>query len=322
MMSEIKSERVLELFFRAMRGESLSVRQLADQYHVSTRSISRDIAELKAFLAEHRELVGNAELQYSTKDHCYQLNLDDFISSKELFAIVKVLIGCRPFNTQDLLALIEKLKLHTSPEDRKKLDNFIRKELYHYKQIHQDNPDLLSTLWELTEYIEAKRPITIQYNRMDRTQGKRKVLPQSILFSDYYFYLIAYDIEDNTFTAKHYRVDRITHIVAHREKIRLPRDKEFDEGYLRERCQFMWPGELQKIRFEFSGPSVQAILDKIPTARIIELNHGTPVIEAEVFGNGIRMYLLSQGSWVKVLSPASFVEEMKAEVEKMMGNYE
>ena len=87
MMSKIKSERVLELFFRAMRGESLSVRQLADQYHVSTRSISRDIAELKAFLAEHRELVGNAELQYSTKDHCYQLNLDDFISSKELFAI-------------------------------------------------------------------------------------------------------------------------------------------------------------------------------------------------------------------------------------------
>ena len=84
----------------------------------------------------------------------------------------------------------------------------------------------------------------------------------------------------------------------------------------------MWPGELQKIRFEFSGPSVQAILDKIPTARIVELNHGIPVIEAEVFGNGIRMYLLSQGSWVKVLSPVSFVEEMKAEVEKMMKNYE
>lgn len=321
-MTDMKSNRMLELFFRALRGESLSVRQLADEYKVSTRSISRDIAELKAFLAEHRELVGNAELNYSNKDRCYQLYLDDFISSKELFAIVKVLIGCRPFDTQDILALIEKLKRHTSPEERKKLDNFIRKELYHYKQIHLDCADLLGTIWELTEHIEAKRPITIQYNRMDRTQVKRKILPQSILFSDYYFYLIAYDADDESFTAKHYRIDRITSIVAHREKIRLPRDREFDEGYLRERCQFMWPGDLQKIRFEFSGPSVQAILDKIPTARIIELDHGIPVIEAEVFGNGIRMYLLSQGSWVQVLSPASFVEEMKAEVEKMMGNYE
>lgn len=33
------------------------------------------------------------------------------------------------------------------------------------------------------------------------------------------------------------------------------------------------------------------------------------------------MTLLSQGSWVKVLSPQSFVDEMKQEVEKMMEGY-
>lgn len=321
-MTDMKSNRLLELFFRALRGEPLSVHKLADEYQVSTRSISRDIAALKAFLAEHRELVGNAELIYSTKDRYYQLYLDDFISSKELFAVVKVLIGCKPFSTQELLTLIGKLKRHTSPEERKKLDNFIRKELYHYNEIHIDCPDLLSTIWELSDHIESKRTITIFYTRMNREQVQRKVLPQSILFSEYYFYLVAYDMSDNTFTPKHYRIDRITKIIAHREKIKLPREKEFDEGYLRERCQFMWPGELQKIRFAFSGPSVQAILDKIPTARIVEMNQGVSIIEAEVFGNGIRMFLLSQGSWVKVLSPASFVEEMKAEVDKMQRLYE
>ena len=67
-MTDMKSNRMLELFFRALRGESLYVRRLADEYNVSTRSISRDVADLKAFLTEHRELVGNAELIYSSKD--------------------------------------------------------------------------------------------------------------------------------------------------------------------------------------------------------------------------------------------------------------
>lgn len=45
------------------------------------------------------------------------------------------------------------------------------------------------------------------------------------------------------------------------------------------------------------------------------------LIEAEVFGNGIKMYLLSQGSWVKVLEPEQLVEEMRSEIEKLKQIY-
>ena len=75
----------------------------------------------------------------------------------------------------------------------------------------------------------------------------------------------------------------------------------------------MWPGKLRTIRFEFSGPSVQAVLDKLPTAKIIERSGGKYTLEAEVYGDGIKMWLLSQGGWVKVTAPAEFVEEMKKE---------
>ena len=54
----MKQDRVLELFFRGLRGEDISTKNLAAEYEVSTKSISRDISTLKAFLAEHRELVG------------------------------------------------------------------------------------------------------------------------------------------------------------------------------------------------------------------------------------------------------------------------
>ena len=145
------------------------------------------------------------------------------------------------------------------------------------------------------------------------------------MFSEYYFYLIAYKYENNNVdkaaTPIYFRIDRITDITVHREQISLSKQQEFDEGLLRKRSQFMWPGPLRRIRFEFTGPSLQAVLDRLPTARLIEQFNGKSIIEAEVYGNGIKMFLLSQGSWVKVISPDEFVYEMKAEIEKMQSLY-
>ena len=41
------------------------------------------------------------------------------------------------------------------------------------------------------------------------------------------------------------------------------------------------------------------------------------LFEAEVFGTGVKMWLLSQGSKVKVTAPETLVQEMKQEIEKM-----
>ena len=83
----------------------------------------------------------------------------------------------------------------------------------------------------------------------------------------------------------------------------------------------MFPGKCRKIRFEFSGPSLQAILDKLPTANVIEINGNKALIEAEIYGTGIMMFLLSQGSWVKVISPDEFVQEYKEEISKIQKLY-
>ena len=111
-------------------------------------------------------------------------------------------------------------------------------------------------------------------------------------------------------------------MTEHREQFHLEREYDFDEGDLREKNQFMFPGKTEKIRFSFSGPSVQAILDRLPTAKIVEKDGALCIIEAEInHGRGILMYLLSQGSWVKVISPPSLVQEMQEELQKMQQNY-
>ncbi len=319
---EYKSERVLELFFRALKGEALSVSKLADKYNITKRSMTRDINCLKDFLAEHRDILGNAELEYSSSNHCYTLKMDNFISNKELLAISKVLIGSRVFSQSELLNILSKLKANTSAADKMRLETLISKEMYHYSEIGCDCNSLLDNIWAITDHIYTKRAITITYYKMDRSLVKHKIKPLSIMFSEYYFYLIAYKYDDESELPIYFRIDRITNITAHRENFIISQSKDFDEGLLRKRSQFMWPGSLRKIRFEFTGPSVQAILDRIPTARIVDRKAGTNIIEAEVYGDGIKMFLLSQGAWVKVTAPEEFVDEMKAEIEKMMGRYE
>ncbi len=41
-------------------------------------------------------------------------------------------------------------------------------------------------------------------------------------------------------------------------------------GKLKNEIQYMWPGKEQQIVFEFTGPSVQAILDRIPKSKVIK----------------------------------------------------
>lgn len=318
----VKTDRVMELFFRAMKGESLSAQRLADDYHVSKRSITRDINNLKAFLSEHADILGYAELEYSSSNHCYTLKMDNILSNKELLAITKVLIGSRAFNNIELLELIKKLKMNTTAADRTKLDNLIRKELYHYNEICSDCRSIIDNVWKITECIENHTVITISYNKMNRDQVKRKIKPVSIMFSEFYFYLIAYKYDSDTpDTPIYFRIDRITDMTVHRETYRLTSRQNIDEGLLRQKSHFMWPGPNRRIRFEFTGPSVQAVLDRIPTAKIVDRLDGKSIIEAEVFGDGIKMFLLSQGAWVKVLAPDEFVDEMREEIKKMQTLY-
>ena len=321
-MENEKNERMLEIFFRALRGESISVKKFAEEYKVSTKSISRDINRIQEFLSEHREMMQNAELTYSYKKRAYLLNSDEFLKNKELFALVKVILGSRCFSKEEVLTLIAKLKRFTTIHDKQQLENLIRKEVYHYHEVKSDCKSVIENLWKLIQAIEEKRTITITYYKMNREEVKRKIKPTAILFSEYYFYLIAYMADDAEYKAKYFRVDRISAMMEHRENFQLDRKYDFDEGDLREKNQFMFPGENIKIRFAFSGLSVQAILDRLPTAKIVEKNGNTSIIEAEVnHGRGIIMYLLSQGSWVKVLSPQSLVEEMQEELEKMKSYY-
>jgi hypothetical protein len=85
------------------------------------------------------------------------------------------------------------------------------------------------------------------------------------------------------------------------ERFHIPYNSRFEEGEFRKRIQFMYGGRLQKVKFQYSGTDIDAILDRLSTAEIMDEQDGVYTINAEVFGTGINMWLKSQGDYVKVI---------------------
>ena len=183
----------------------------------------------------------------------------------------------------------------------------------------ESSSPLLSKIWDLSEIIKTKEIIEIVYTRMDKKQVKRKIKPVAIIFSEYYFYLIAY-FEDYDSPAV-FRIDRIRKYKLIGEKFYIPYSQRFEDGEFRKRIQFMYPGKMIKISFEFTGPSIDAVLDRLPTAKIVKKIEEKYIIEAEVYGKGIVMWILSQGKWIKVISPKEIVDEIILEIENMREIY-
>ena len=64
----------------------------------------------------------------------------------------------------------------------------------------------------------------------------------------------------------------------------------------------MFGGELRRIKFRYKGLSIEAILDRFPTAEIVEHNENGWLISAEVYGDGVDMWLRSQGDMVEIIN--------------------
>lgn len=87
-----------------------------------------------------------------------------------------------------------------------------------------------------------------------------------------------------------------------KERFDIPYAERFEEGEFRKRMQFMYGGKLRKIRFQYTGKNVESVLDRLPTARIEQKTDDGYILTAEVFGDGIDMWVRSQGNAVKILA--------------------
>lgn len=298
-----KGFRLLSIYERINKGELLKKDQLAKHFGVTPKTIQRDIDDLRAYLAEAHFAENEVVIKYDkSKNGYYLVRFErEWLTNEEVLALCKILLESRAFCKTELNSLISKLLTQVVPNDCKKIESMIKSEQHHYVPLRHGKY-LLSILWQLSQFATNNEIVQFLYTRQDGIVKERLVKPVAIMFSEYYFYLIAYMADGSKDFPTIFRIDRIVDLKGTKQHFNIPYKDKFNDGEFRKRVQFMYSGELRKITFEFSGPSIEAVLDRLPTAEVIAENDGVYVINAEVYGNGIDMWLRSQGDLVKIIS--------------------
>ena len=314
---EDKSERVLSIYTKLINGYVVNKEEEAQRFEVDVRTIQRDIETIRKFLdleGINTGCINNVKYDRSAKGYRMERPDKQKLTNSEVLALCKILLDSRAFVKEEMLCILDRLVTCCVPKSNEKLvRELINNESFHYVEL-QHKTRFLDVMWEIGQAIRECRFLEFDYIRMkDRKVVRRKVKPVAIMFSEYYFYLTAFiddeevrkdfDVINDSFPTI-YRMDRIKKMKVLEERFHILYKDRFQEGELRKRIQFMYGGRLQKVKFKYSGENIEAVLDRLPTAEVLEEKDGVYVVSAEVFGKGIDMWLRSQGDVVFDISLA------------------
>lgn len=327
-MERFKAEALLYIYNKLIEGKIVRKQEVLDKFVINERTFYRYIQDIKKFIGRpDGELIGEEVLSDRSKGgYILKGKHERNFNEKEVLAIAKVLLESRGFVRTELKDMIDKLLESCISEDKDNIKRIIGNEMINYVP-PQHNKELLDKLWQISNAIKEQKILSIGYfkvgtdGKLQEEVSKRSIYPLGLLFSEYYFYLIAF-IEGKSYEYPAiYRVDRIKDLIATDKRYKVDYSKRFQDGEFRKLIQFMQTGELERVKFRFTGRSIEAVLDRLPNAKVIKEKQGEYIVEAKLFGKGIKMWLLSQGDSVEVIDSNKFREEMIETIGRMRKLY-
>lgn len=316
-MSFSKVDRVLNIYDRLLRGIVVNKKQLSIEFEVDIRTIQRDIDDIRNYLIDSYE---SENILYDYKNNGYFLvsNKDKLISSIEIFSIIKILLESRAFCREEMEGIIKSIFSFIPKLEMNQVKPLILNEKFHFQPVTHDKP-ILSLIWDLGQCILKKEVIELYFNKANGEKGIRAIYPLAIVFSEFYFYLVAQIEGLEKKGPAFFRIDRIEKFITTDRRFYLDR---FEEGELKKRILFMYGGDLIKIKFIYKGKSIEHIMDRFPISKVLSKENDTFKIEAEVYGKGCLMWFLSQGENIELISPKTLRAELIAKIDKMKRLYE
>lgn len=331
-----KNIRTLDIYARLSEGKVINKIEEAKRFGVDERSIQRDIDDIRIFLDERKadKASDQRTIEYDRHKRGFIMTGEEgsLMSNSEILAVSKILLASRAFTKKEIGSILKKLIDGCVPlKNMQLVKELLSNERFHYVELHHKSY-IQDKLWDLGADIQEHNLIEITYTKAEHENEivTRLVEPMAVLFSEYYFYLNAFIVEreaDGAWKHKYsypaiFRIDRIKSYKETGEKFHVSYADRFEEGEFRKRIQFMYAGELMRIQLRYYGENPEPVLDRLPTAQIIEQKKHEYTINAEVYGNGIVMWLLSQGDKIEVLKPESLRQEMKKKLKDILNLYD
>lgn len=243
MEAAAKSERMLQIFSRLIRGDVLSKKELAQQFRVTERSIRRDMEALRCFFAEQGL---QQEIVYDKGEKGYRLEQSEasLLSSSEIMAVCKILMESRSMVREEMFPILDKLVACSVPEQNKKeISRRIGSEKYHYTEPMHGRL-ILPVLGEIEEAVREHCLLEFQYEWPAEARPVHRIVePVGLLFSECYFYLAALTERKGTpadpraLCPAVFRIDCISALRKLDRRFRIPYEGRFPEEKFRKEVQ-------------------------------------------------------------------------------------
>lgn len=292
----MKIERLLSIIIYLLNHKRVSAKVLADHYHVSKRTIQRDIDTLT--------LAGIPIVSFSGFDGGYEL-MDDYkmhvqlANANDYDLILTAVKGFSTFlKSDEIQTTLDKLESMNMGHNCPIILDF---------SVLQEKSIINEHLQQLENYILKQAVIEFQYTDATGVISKRKVEPLAVIYQWYSWYLFAYDLDKQDYRYfKLIRMEKINKIHgtnkhSNQDITKLIKDHSNGKNV-----------ECDNILIKCKQPSIMKAIEYL-NAKIIETyDNGECLMSMSLPRNesAWKATLLSLGSDIKIIEPQSLIEEL------------
>lgn len=190
-----------------------------------------------------------SEIIFDRKENTYYLSSweKNKFTSVEVITLLKILLGTRALNKKEMQMVVNSIKSMLNPMEKKELLFALYNEMGNYiSPIH--NKALLENIGYINNLIYQRYKIQIEYVKVNGKVIQRDIIPVAYVFSDFYFYLIAFIDNTKYDYPAFFRIDRIRKIKSMNEKYDEKLYQQYNTGSMRNCLQFMYAGKLLTVK--------------------------------------------------------------------------
>lgn len=305
----MKVDRILEIIIYLMNHDNVPASYLAERFHVSVRTIQRDMVSISSIgipvYAQGGKYGGYSILP------TYKIR-NSSIRSDEQQMIMKALESLATSYTSDTLkALIEKYNAIIEKEGGQKVfwDFGVARENHHVQSMNQ----------QLEQAIAQRKHITFDYRNASGKKSKQFAEPLAIHYKWYAWYLFAYSPKKGQYRT--FKVARMQNLhindtissIQHGDLEKLMKDSE--KAYY-QTCI--------SIEVQFDNEDMNLMSEYFPDCPAERLTETTSRIFIEVPAEERlwKALLLSFGNKVKIAGPEEYQKELIRTAKNFLSNYD
>ncbi len=305
----MKTDRILGIIIYLTNHDNVSARCLAERFHVSVRTIQRDMISISAMgipiYSENGKNSGYSILP------TYKIKNSE-IRCDEQQMIIKALESLATSYTNDTLKnLIEKYNTIVQNEGGQKV--------FWDFGVTKENSDVQSKNQLLENAIGLKKYVSFEYCNADGKKSSPEVEPLAIHYKWYAWYLFAYSDD-----RKQYRTYKIARIQNLKEMDRVSGKDHGDVKILMEVSEQDYYRTCVQIEVQFANEETALMEEYFPDCQIKQISENTKsiFIDVPVKERLWKALLLSFGNKVKVIGPEEYKKELIRTAQNFLSNYD